>query len=252
LEINLGVEFFHKKDYDNVIKCFGKTLEINPRNRKAWKNLCVAYLRENVNEDFKYLKPNNGYSWYNLSKALYQKKCYKEALDVINTSLELNPAYDRAFDLRDKIQRKLDLKEDGKNLKTSSKKEEKDPLDEKFRKFQKKFQAWKKERELGKLSRKDQKDLSLDERYRKVKESVKQILQESKNIEENAEEKLYKKNVEVEGSKFIVESNEILINGELYNPTETLFVIDGANVAYTVINEKEQAKLENIELLKRN
>lgn len=69
-QILLGFIYSLRKEDDNAISCYKKTLELNPRNIYAYSNLGVAQT---------------------------MKKNYEEALDCFSKVVEINPDYARAY-----------------------------------------------------------------------------------------------------------------------------------------------------------
>ena len=80
LWINLGITYGKLKNYNEEIKCYKKTLELDVNDAETWINLGIAYSNQEEYED-----------------AIY---CFRRALDIAPDNTDVKELYKSAIELR--------------------------------------------------------------------------------------------------------------------------------------------------------
>lgn len=93
-----GQEFYQKKEYDNAIEYFGKSITVDKRNAQAYNNLGMAYLlKNNPHESIKYFKKANSVNktytqpLVNLAAVYKQLGDKKNQFYYLQKAIKLNP-----------------------------------------------------------------------------------------------------------------------------------------------------------------
>ena len=246
----IGVMCVELNNYDDAIKAFKQALDVDLKNHTAWNNLCIAYGKKGVDFSSAEFRPNSEVSWHQLSKALLISSFYNDSLDAINRALSINPSFNAAFILRNKIKHILEENGELKSAKSeintdSNKAIEKDTYYERFKKLQEK-----RKKLLDKPEH--QKELTIEERFKKQQEKFKkrsmQIddtldyepakpVEPKKSRTEKAQETL---------KQSLTDKELIYINNKYHKIDECNFVIDGANVARESISDKRGGKISRL------
>jgi len=246
----IGAVYIELNHYNNAIKAFKQALDVDQKNHTAWSKLCVAYGKKGVDFSSDEFKPNSEVSWHQLSKALLISSFYEDSLDAINKALSINPSFSAAFILRNKI--KLFIKENEKlksaesKIKTDSNKTiERDTYYERFKKLQEKRKKLLNEPKY-------QKELTLEERFKKQQEKFKKRsmqIDDTLDFEPTKPMEPQKPKIE-EAQKpltqFSADKKLIYINKKYYKIDECNFVIDGANVAREGISDNRGGKISRL------
>ena len=249
----IGTIYIELNKFNNAIKIFKQALDIDQQSHTAWHNLCMAYGKKGVDFSSTDFKPSSEVSWHQLSKALLASSLYEDSLYAISRALSLNPSFHAATILRIKItliikeNEKLKSTESTSNL-DSSITIEKDPYYERFKKLQEKRKKLLNES-------KAQKELTLEERFKKQQAKFRK---RSMQIDDTLDFKPTKplKHVEPvkpqkqgqkrfhEPSKQSMSHNKVIyINHNYHKIDECDFVIDGANVAREGTNSNKRGKI---------
>ena len=249
----LGVVFNYLESYAQAIQAHKKALMVNPQNNSAWYNLCLAYCKTGVEFDPNEFKPNSEVSWYQLSKCLLISGLHQDSLFAINRCLELNPSYTIAHNLRSKI--KSVIIEDKKLTLVMQEHQteinetiEIDAYYERFKKLQEK-------RKKLLNDTKDQKELSLEEKFKVQQEEFKRKVKAINNTE-FIETKIPPKPEEPEKidetqiirtlHKPVKKAKFICLDKKYYKIDDCNFVVDGANVAREDCNGAKKGKVSNL------
>ncbi|NUM33343.1 MAG: protein kinase [Candidatus Brocadiae bacterium] len=101
-----GIVLFHQKEYDDAIRAFTKTLEIDPNSYDAYAKRSIAYFKnsqyqkalEDINKSLSLQKEASSY----YHRGLIYKEIDKmdEAFQDCNVALEMSPRDDNAYNLR--------------------------------------------------------------------------------------------------------------------------------------------------------
>ncbi|MGV9171582.1 MAG: tetratricopeptide repeat protein [Promethearchaeia archaeon] len=260
---NLGVIYFHENKYNKVISAFKKAVKIVPNNVFYWNNLGLAYLKRGILDkaiyackcaldldltyqaawhnlckgyntrglDFKYKEkdPNKGESWYSLANTLYKANYYQDALDSIERAIKIEGQNERFFKLRKKIKKVLkEKKGEQKSKKIPNK------IKHSFRFFKKP---------------ENKKTVAELEKSTNIKD-IKQTPTEKQQANQETKGK-YKISTLISSLSEGEEQKEdtVFISEKQYNLVDTLFVVDGANIAYGDTRGGNKAKFSNIEKL---
>ena len=113
-----GVEFFESGDFEKAIKMFEKVIKKNPKDQQAWANRGAALANiGDFDEAIKCevialeLNPQDSMAWFNKGVALNERGRYEEAIESLNKTLTLEPDFEEARDLQEKISEKLKVRE---------------------------------------------------------------------------------------------------------------------------------------------
>ncbi|MBI4248237.1 MAG: tetratricopeptide repeat protein [Elusimicrobia bacterium] len=103
LHYNQGVEFQKKGNFEEALKNYRKSLEMDPRNAKAFINMGIAfYMQDRLNEAiFQFrsaleIDPNDAKAHFDLGLALDDKGDFKEAILHFQKAVEIDPGYHAA------------------------------------------------------------------------------------------------------------------------------------------------------------
>ena len=104
---NLGCAIYDKADYEQAIKYFNKTLQLDPNYFDAFEGLASAYLsEEKITEAIEYcnkvisLNPKASrayYIYYIKGLALYHQNLFEQAIANFQKSIEINPLFDKIY-----------------------------------------------------------------------------------------------------------------------------------------------------------
>ena len=88
--------------YDRAIKCYRRTVELNPNDVEAWNNLGNAYAQKGDTENAiraytnaLLVDPNYAEAWYNKARSHYVIGDFERAIAYAERAIELNPAIAR-------------------------------------------------------------------------------------------------------------------------------------------------------------
>jgi len=95
---NMGVAFFNSGNFNEAIKYYTKSIEINPNDATVWLNVGNAYnaLSMYVESAKCYAKavlinPSNAIAWYALGISFHKTHLYDLAIKCYDQSLAINP-----------------------------------------------------------------------------------------------------------------------------------------------------------------
>jgi len=95
---NLGICYFHLKDYKNALKEYRKALYYDPHNIKAKINLAMLYTAmgkynqaEKLYKELLYLNPGNSNWHFRAAYNYYQWGRFNKAIQELNQSIRLTP-----------------------------------------------------------------------------------------------------------------------------------------------------------------
>jgi len=228
----IGAVYIELNHYNDAIKAFKQALDVDQKSHTAWYNLCTAYGKKGVDFSSTEFKPNSEVSWHQLSKALLISSFYEDSLDAINRALSINPSFNAAFILRNKIRAIIKEKEklsyQKHEIKVDIIKEvEKDTYYERFKKLQEKR---KKQESKSSL----QKKLAIEERFKIQQEKFKRRMMQIEDTIDTEPVESQKPKLESEFKpikQFTSKSKFIYINEKYLKTDDCNFVVDGANVA---------------------
>lgn len=243
---NIGGAHFQLGNHEEAVKAYKNALVLNDRHLYAWKNMCLAYSRMGV--DFKYddSRPNSEIAWHFLSKSLLISGLFEDALDACNQALRKNPSFRAAYIFRNKIRSMIREKKavtiarvkalTRRTVGVKREVKQDDIYYQRFKKVQEKMHQYTKESV-------EQKEMSLEERFRLQQQKFRKRKMELEGI------------IEIEEIKPKTRSREkkklIFIGNEYRNIEDCFFVVDGANVARTGLMPNKSGKISNLELLKK-
>jgi len=265
----MGVAYLNLNDIEKAIKSFKEALTINQRSHKAWIYLCRAYDMKGVNFKYDDYKANTEISWYFLSKELMLNEYYEDAIYACNFALKINPSFEGAFTLRNRIK---EIKERASKPEIGTKSKRKVPKrlsskrvskmeTSRYEEYDEKMQILKKRFKELKSAEKHEKEESLDQRMEKAKERFENLkLEESDTYIESKNEiekqTSYERDIDKKTvsehhipSYTNVSQNKVKSEPEIYlgdrrrNLKDLKFVIDGANIArYDLDNDNGDSK----------
>jgi len=246
----IGAVYIELNHYNNAIKAFKQALNIDQKNHTAWYKLCLTYGKNGVDFSSTEFEPNSEVSWHQLSKALLISSFYEDSLDAINRALSINPSFSAALILSNKI--KLIIKENEKlksaesEFKTDSNKPiKRDPYYERFRKLQEKRKKLLNEPKY-------QKELTIEERFKKLQEKFKErSMQIDDTLDFEPTISIKPQNPRIKKTpkpltQFSADKKLIYINKNYIKIDECNFVIDGANVAREGIEDNRGGKISRL------
>jgi protein O-mannosyl-transferase len=104
---NLACALYDKADYEQAIKYYNKTLQLDPNYFDAFEGLASAYLsEEKITEAIEYcnkvisLNPKAArayYIYYIKGLALYRQNLLEQAIANFQKSIEINPRFDKIY-----------------------------------------------------------------------------------------------------------------------------------------------------------
>ncbi len=249
----IGAMYVELNNYDDAIKAFKQALNVDLKNYTAWNNLCIAYGKKGVDFSSAEFRPNSEVSWHQLSKALLISSFYNDSLDSINRALSINPSFNAAFILRNKIKHILEENGELKSAKSeintdSNKAIEKDTYYERFKKLQEK-----RKKLLDKPEH--QKELTIEERFKKQQKKFrKRSMQIDDTLDFEPAKTVEPKKPRIENAqetlKQSLTDNELIyINKKYHKIDECNFVIDGANVAREGTSDDRRGKISRLDKL---
>ena len=108
--LKLGENYLKIEDYDNAISTFNTALKVFPKSTEAWINLGLCYYHKkeygNMAKIFRnsleFLSKDKKL-WYMLGVSLNLNKEYDEAMEACIHALEIDPDYEDAKKLKEKI-----------------------------------------------------------------------------------------------------------------------------------------------------
>ena len=99
---HIGLTYYYKKDFENAIESYNKSLELNTENGPVWKHLGEVYVDMGNHKDAvepflraNELVPNS--AWRNLVNCYINTKKLDKAEKVCKDILELEPENDRGW-----------------------------------------------------------------------------------------------------------------------------------------------------------
>ncbi|MBQ9246672.1 tetratricopeptide repeat protein [bacterium] len=108
---NIGILYYEGKDYENALKIFKNSIAISPSNPEAYhhigiiqriykkdEELSVLYLKKAIRLDPKYAG-----NYYQLALTYNSFKRNKKAIQALKKCIELNPNYEHAKELLEKL-----------------------------------------------------------------------------------------------------------------------------------------------------
>ncbi|GAG99191.1 unnamed protein product, partial [marine sediment metagenome] len=226
----IGAMCIELNKFDDAVKTFKQVLDIDHKNHTAWKNLCMAYGKKGVVFSSKEFKSNSEVSWHQLSKTLLVSSLYEDSLDAINRALSINPSFNAALILRNKIKHILEENEKIKSSEPELNADscmgiEKDTYYDRFRKLQEK-----RKKLLNKPEH--QKELTIEERFKKQQEKFRKRsmqIDDTLDFEPAKPVEPVKKEVEKAQEPLkpsLTDKKLIYINDKYHKIDECNFVID--------------------------
>lgn len=95
-----GVKLYKEGKYEDALKCFEKASKLNSKNVTYWTNFGLTYMALKKTDEAMYCYTNafladmdNPKPWHLAGKCLYSTGKYKEALNMFNKVLEIDPKY---------------------------------------------------------------------------------------------------------------------------------------------------------------
>lgn len=260
---NLGVIYYHEKDYNKVISAFKKAVKIAPNNafywnnlglaylkrglldnaiyackraldidinyKTAWHNLCKAYNTRGLDFQYEVYNTDDFQNWYELAKFLYKANFYKDALDSINRAIKKDPDNKEFLKFKKRIRNILKEKQTDKKSKKIA------------NKVKHSFKFFKKQKNKQTIQ-----DLEESYNINELKEKASKISDKDKNKEQEEKYKISTLiNTLSEGAT--EKEDTVFISEKQYNLVDSLFIIDGANIAYGDTRGSSEAKFSNIE-----
>ncbi|TXT62440.1 MAG: hypothetical protein BAJALOKI3v1_580018 [Promethearchaeota archaeon] len=174
----IGVAYLNLNDIEKAIDSFKKALRISERSKKSWVYLCRAYNMKGVNFRYDDYKPNTEISWYFLAKELMLSEFYEDAIYACNFALKINPSFEGAFTLRNKIR---DIKQQTPKLKARQKVKKKPPKGPPRKKL-------KVEKETSRYELYDQRMKKFQDRFKQLKSVETQEKGEEESLDKRMEE----------------------------------------------------------------
>lgn len=101
---NKGFSLYKEGKYDEALKAFNKSIELNPNYAYVWYEKADTFIKQGkydaavtaLNEAIS-INPNYYYAWNNKGIALLKQGKYYEALNSFNESAKINPNYRSAL-----------------------------------------------------------------------------------------------------------------------------------------------------------
>jgi tetratricopeptide (TPR) repeat protein len=101
---NKGFSLYKEGKYDEALKAFNKSIELNPNYAYVWYEKADTFIKQGkydaavkaLNEAIS-INPNYYYAWNNKGIALLNQGKYYEALNSFNESARINPNYRSAL-----------------------------------------------------------------------------------------------------------------------------------------------------------
>lgn len=265
----MGVAYLNLNDIGQAIKSFKEALTINQKSNKAWIYLCRAYDMKGVNFKYDDYKANTEISWYFLAKELMLKEYYEDAIYACNFALKINPSFEGAFTLRNRIKEikrraskpKKGIKPKRKVPKRLSPERVSKKETSRYEEYDDKMKILKKRFKELKSAEKHEREESLDQRMERAKERFKNLKLEgsetyieSKNeiekqtpyeadMDKKTESEHHISNHSGVSHKKAKSEPEIYLGDKRRHLKDLKFVIDGANIArYDVDNDNGDSK----------
>ena len=112
--------------YEKAIKCYGKALELNPRNENAWVEMGITHERRGKYDEatkcfheVTKLIPENEVAWCNMGRR-YGTPTLNEAIECFEKIIELNPENEKAWFNKGRILKRIGESMEGSDKEVST------------------------------------------------------------------------------------------------------------------------------------